>query len=74
MKLTGYRILGWSDLIISPLAAGFQTGKDQRQAEGGGEEGRLDGSNPFGDGEFTGQSWAGLDRPLAQVAWASPYR
>ena len=67
----------------SPLAAGFLTGKYQRQAEGVRGGGRLDGPNPFGNSKFTEQNWAvldalrsvagELDRPLAQVAlaWAS---
>lgn len=67
----------------SPLAAGFLAGKYQRQKKGASGEGRLSGSNPFGDTKFTDQNWAvldalkvvaaELDRPPAQVAlaWAS---
>lgn len=64
----------------SPLAAGFLAGKYQRQEKGASGEGRLSGSNPFGDTKFTEQNWAvldtlravaaELDRPLAQVALA----
>ena len=67
----------------SPLAAGFLTGKYERQETGASGEGRLSGPNPFGDSKFTEQNWAvldalrtvaaELDRPPAQVAlaWAA---
>ncbi|UOR06705.1 aldo/keto reductase [Hymenobacter aerilatus] len=74
----GLGILPWS-----PLAAGFLAGKYQRHAAGTTGEGRLSGSNPFGDSKFTDHNWRVLDalravatqagRPLAQVAlaWAT---
>lgn len=66
----------------SPLAGGFLSGKYERgdtdkRATG---EGRLSGSNPFGDSKFTDRNWAildtlrdvagAMDRPVAQVALA----
>jgi aryl-alcohol dehydrogenase-like predicted oxidoreductase len=64
----------------SPLAAGFLTGKYQRESAGASGEGRLIGSNPFGSMMFTDRNWlildtlrtvaAQIDRPLAQVALA----
>jgi aryl-alcohol dehydrogenase-like predicted oxidoreductase len=64
----------------SPLAAGFLTGKYQRESAGASGEGRLIGSNPFGNTLFTDRNWHILDalgtvavqieRPLAQVALA----
>jgi aryl-alcohol dehydrogenase-like predicted oxidoreductase len=64
----------------SPLGAGFLTGKYQRESEGASGEGRLIGSNPFGNTLFTDRNWGVLDtlrtvavqieRPLAQVALA----
>lgn len=72
----GLGIVPWS-----PLAAGFLTGKYQREATGGGE-GRLNGANPFGDSKFTDRNWTILEglhkaaaeagKPLAQtaLAWA----
>lgn len=67
----------------SPLAAGFLVGKYQREGAGATGEGRLIGSNPFGNQKFTDRNWRVLDilqkvaveadRPPAQVAlaWAS---
>jgi aryl-alcohol dehydrogenase-like predicted oxidoreductase len=64
----------------SPLAAGFLTGKYQREIDGASGEGRLIGANPFGNTLFTERNWhvldtlrtvaAQIDRPLAQVALA----
>ncbi|MBW3128552.1 aldo/keto reductase [Hymenobacter profundi] len=74
----GLGVLPWS-----PLAAGFLAGKYQRNDAGTTGEGRLSGSNPFGDSKFTDHNWRVLDalravaaqvgRPLAQVAlaWAT---
>ncbi len=69
----GLGIVPWS-----PLAGGFLTGKYNR--EDSKEQGRLSGSNPFGDSKFTDKNWAVLDtlrevaeqvdRPVAQVALA----
>lgn len=73
----GLGIVPWS-----PLAAGFLTGKYQREATGSGGEGRLHGANPFGNSKFTDRNWTILDglhkvaadagKPLAQtaLAWA----
>ena len=75
----------------SPLAGGFLAGKYERPAEGAAdvatgratEQGRLSGSNPFGNTKFTDRNWrvldavrtvaAEIDRPPAQVAlaWAA---
>lgn len=68
----------------SPLAAGFLAGKYARTgANSATGEGRLVGSNPFGNQKFTERNWRVLDAlrtaatelglPLAQVAlaWAS---
>lgn len=67
----------------SPLAGGFLAGKYERTNAGAAGEGRLSGSNPFGDTKFTERNWQTLDVlravaaerecPLAQVAlaWAS---
>ena len=64
----------------SPLAGGFLAGKYQRADEGATGQGRLSGSNPFGNQKFTDRNWRVLDalgtvaaqveRPLAQVALA----
>jgi aryl-alcohol dehydrogenase-like predicted oxidoreductase len=64
----------------SPLAAGFLTGKYQREGTEASGEGRLIGDNPFGNTMFTDRNWrvldtlgtvaAQIDRPLAQVALA----
>lgn len=64
----------------SPLAAGFLTGKYQREGARASGEGRLIGANPFGNTMFTDRNWrvldtlrtvaAQIDRPLAQVALA----
>ncbi|MDF5728194.1 MAG: aldo/keto reductase [Rhizonema sp. PD38] len=64
----------------SPLAGGFLAGKYQRADAGATGEGRLSGSNPFGDTKFSDRNWhvldalrsvaAQVDRPLAQVALA----
>lgn len=73
----GLGIVPWS-----PLAAGFLSGKYQREATGSGGEGRLHGANPFGNSKFTDRNWTILDglhkvaaeagHPLAQtaLAWA----
>ncbi len=67
----------------SPLAGGFLAGKYERASEKATGQGRLSGSNPFGNQKFTDRNWRVLDtlrmvsvqvdRPLAQVAlaWAS---
>lgn len=67
----------------SPLAGGFLAGKYQREGLGATGQGRLSGSNPFGNTKFSDRNWrvldalrtvaAQVDRPLAQVAlaWAS---
>lgn len=52
----------------SPLAAGFLAGKYQRQEKGASGEGRLSGSNPFGDTKFTDQNWVVLDALKAVAA------
>ncbi|WP_435019791.1 aldo/keto reductase [Tundrisphaera sp. TA3] len=74
----GLGVVPWS-----PLAAGFLAGKYRREGEKAAGEGRLIGSNPFGDSKFTDRNWrvldtlraaaAEVDRPMAQVAlaWAS---
>jgi aryl-alcohol dehydrogenase-like predicted oxidoreductase len=74
----GLGVVPWS-----PLAAGFLTGKYQRETAGTPGEGRLNGSNPFGNSKFTARNWQLLEalrlvaeqlgRPLAQVAlaWAA---
>lgn len=64
----------------SPLAGGFLAGKYQRAEAGATGEGRLSGSNPFGNTKFSDRNWRILDtlrtvatqvdRPLAQVALA----
>lgn len=64
----------------SPLAAGFLTGKYQIEGAGASGQGRLNGSNPFGNQKFTDRNWRVLDtlqtvskqaeRPLAQIALA----
>ncbi|HEY9654530.1 MAG TPA: aldo/keto reductase [Crinalium sp.] len=64
----------------SPLAGGFLAGKYQRSDEGATGQGRLSGSNPFGNTKFSDRNWraldalrtvaAQIDRPLAQVALA----
>ena len=80
------RALGLGIVPWSPLAGGFLAGKYQQAGQGAqpiGGEGRLSGSNPFGNSKFTDHNWrvlaalrevAGqLQRPLAQVAlaWAA---
>ncbi|MBC6990508.1 aldo/keto reductase [Hymenobacter sp. BT491] len=67
----------------SPLAAGFLAGKYEQDGSGATGQGRLSGSNPFGNSKFTDRNWGvlnalrtvatSLDRPLAQVAlaWAA---
>jgi aryl-alcohol dehydrogenase-like predicted oxidoreductase len=72
---SGLGICPWS-----PLAAGFLTGKYQREDIGASGEGRLIGSNPFGNMMFTDRNWrildtlkkmaAQIERPLSQVALA----
>lgn len=74
------RELGLGIVPWSPLAGGFLAGKYTRDGAGAGGEGRLAGSNPFGDSKFTDRNWATLDtlrsvaedlgRPLSQVALA----
>ncbi|MEH2301030.1 MAG: aldo/keto reductase [Nostoc sp.] len=64
----------------SPLAGGFLAGKYQRTDAGATGEGRLGGSNPFGNTKFTERNWrvldtlrivaAQVDCPLVQVALA----
>lgn len=64
----------------SPLAGGFLAGKYDRADGGITGQGRLSGSNPFGNQKFTDRNWlvldalrtvaVQLDRPLAQVALA----
>jgi aryl-alcohol dehydrogenase-like predicted oxidoreductase len=64
----------------SPLAAGFLTGKYQREGTEISGQGRLMGANPFGKTMFRDRNWRILDclktvalevdRPLAQVALA----
>lgn len=64
----------------SPLAAGFLTGKYQREGSEVSGHGRLIGANPFGNTLFTDRNWrildtlkvvaSEVDRPLAQVALA----
>lgn len=64
----------------SPLAGGFLAGKYQRIEAGATGEGRLSGSNPFGNTKFSDRNWrildtlrtvaAEVDRSLAQVALA----
>lgn len=76
------RECGLSIVPWSPLAGGFLSGKYERgdgDKKAGGE-GRLSGSNPFGDSKFTDRNWAILDelrtvasemdRPVAQLALA----
>ena len=79
--LPAARELGLGVTPWSPLAGGFLAGKYGRDAIQ--KQGRLSGSNPFGDSKFTDQNWrildtlrtiaTQIDRPLAQVAlaWAS---
>ena len=56
----------------SPLAGGFLAGKYTRPAEGSSAkasgEGRLSGSNPFGDTKFTARNWDTLDALQAVAA------
>lgn len=68
----------------SPLAGGFLSGKYERGDTGnqksGGEQGRLNKANPFGDSKFTEHNWQVLDAlksvaaelnwPVSQVALA----
>ncbi len=74
----GLGVVPWS-----PLAAGFLSGKYQQSGTNATGQGRLAGSNPFGNSKFTDRNWAVLEAlktvateagcPLAQVAlaWAS---
>ena len=77
------QVLGLGLVPWSPLAGGFLAGKYQRAGQGPqptGGEGRLSGSNPFGNSKFTDRNWQVLDalrevagqlqKPLAQVALA----
>ncbi len=76
--LPAARELGLGVTPWSPLAGGFLAGKYGREDTR--KEGRLSGSNPFGDSKFTDQNWrildilrtiaTQIDRPLAQVALA----
>ncbi len=71
----GLGVIPWS-----PLAGGFLAGKYEREGAGARGEGRLGGSNPFGNTKFTDRNWRVLDalkavaaevgRPPAQVALA----
>ena len=71
----GLGIVPWS-----PLSGGFLAGKYQKTAINPAGEGRLAGSNPFGDSKFTDKNWrildelrsvaTQMDRPMAQVALA----
>ena len=71
----GLGVVPWS-----PLAGGFLAGKYERKGAGATGEGRLSGSNPFGNTKFTDRNWrvldalkavaAEVDRPPAQVALA----
>lgn len=64
----------------SPLAGGFLAGKYAQQGADVSGQGRLSGSNPFGNQKFTDRNWrilntlrtvaAEVDHPLAQVALA----
>ncbi len=58
----------------SPLAAGFLTGKYQREDAGVAGEGRLAGSNPFGNSKFSDRNWRILDvlRELALQLGRTP--
>lgn len=58
----GLAIVPWS-----PLAGGFLAGKYEREGAGATGEGRLSGSNPFGDTKFTDRNWRVLD-VLREVA------
>ncbi len=85
--LPAARECGLGFLPWSPLAGGFLAGKYERGSAGTNSgvsgEGRLSGSNPFGDTKFTDRNWRILDalksvaaemgRPPAQVAlaWAA---
>ena len=72
--------LGLGVVPWSPLAGGFLAGKYRREESGASGDGRLGGSNPFGDSKFTDRNWATLEvlrsvaedlgRPLSQVALA----
>lgn len=78
--LPAARACGLGVLPWSPLAAGFLAGKYKRKEAGASGEGRLSGSNPFGDTKFTDRNWrildvlrqvaAEIERPPAQVALA----
>jgi len=81
--LPAARECGLGMMPWSPLAGGFLAGKYERNDAGMTGEGRLSGSNPFGDTKFTNRNWRILDvlkavaaemgRPPAQVAlaWAT---
>ena len=58
----------------SPLAGGFLSGKYTRETAKTGGQGRLSGSNPFGDSKFTEHNWQVLDalRGVATDVGASP--
>ena len=74
------RALGLGIVPWSPLAGGFLAGKYSREGSGATGDGRLGGSNPFGDSKFTDRNWgtldvlravaAEVDRPMSQVALA----
>ena len=78
--LPAARECGLAMLPWSPLAGGFLAGKYERGSAGATGEGRLSGTNPFGDTKFTDRNWrildalksvaAEMDRPPAQVALA----
>ena len=71
----GLGVVPWS-----PLAGGFLAGRYEREGAGVAGEGRLSGSNPFGNTKFNDRNWrvldalkavaAEVDRPPAQVALA----
>lgn len=74
-KELGLAVVPWS-----PLAGGFLAGKYTRAGAGADGDGRLGGSNPFGDNKFTERHWRTLEvlrevadrlgRPLSQIALA----
>ncbi|GJG88803.1 aldo/keto reductase [Gemmatimonadetes bacterium T265] len=70
--------LGLGVVPWSPLAGGFLAGKYARapteSAEGASGEGRLSGSNPFGNTKFTDRNWRVLDvlRDVAAAAGRAP--
>lgn len=73
----GLGLAPWSPLAGGFLAGKYERGDTEKKATG---EGRLSGTNPFGEMKFTERNWRTLgalrtvagqvDRPLAQVALA----